>query len=213
MAVSVAAVIATMKSVLGAPYVWAAEGPDTFDCSGLMMWAWAKNGVQLPRTSQMQAKFGTASSLATIKAGDLVLSDWGSGPNSHVGMYIGGGQLIHTPRPGQGVKIAALDANYRSHVTAVRRIPGTTAGSTGDATQAISILPDLGSIGDGLMAPLNLLASGTSAIAGSMKDVGAFAELLLKLALPSTWIRIVSGTMGVGLVGLGLLFLIKEVGT
>lgn len=212
MAVSVAAVIATMKSVLGAPYVWAAEGPDTFDCSGLMMWAWAKNGVQLPRTSQMQAKFGTASSLATIKAGDLVLSDWGSGPNSHVGMYIGGGQLIHTPRPGQGVKIAALDANYRSHVTAVRRIPGTTAGSTGDATQA-GFLPDLGSIGDGLMAPLNLLASGTSAIAGSMKDVGAFAELLLKLALPSTWIRIVSGTMGVGLVGLGLLFLIKEVGT
>src|SRR5918994_587870 len=59
-AASVAAAVKAAQAKLGSPYVWGAEGPSTFDCSGLMVWAWEKAGVKLPRTSQEQAKYGTA---------------------------------------------------------------------------------------------------------------------------------------------------------
>lgn len=94
-----AAAISAVKSALGSPYVYGATGPDSFDCSGLMQWAYAKAGVSLPRTSEEQAYAGTniGTDIANAQPGDLIVyfSDM-----HHIGMYVGGGQIIHAPHTG-----------------------------------------------------------------------------------------------------------------
>lgn len=228
MAFSVAAAIAAARSKIGAPYVWGATGPSSFDCSGLTQWAWGKAGVKLPRTSQAQAGFGTPVPLSKIRPGDLVTSNWGSGPSSHVGLYIGSGHIIHAPRPGKPVTIAKLDANYRSHINAIRRVPNSvTTGVTdvgfspgdllggipGLAGDAGDVLGDLGDVlfgKGGILGPLAAMARETAGIAGSLASVGGFATLLLKLALPTTWVRIAAAFLGAMFLFLGLAFLIKE---
>lgn len=233
MAASVLAAIAAAKSKLGAKYVWGATGPSTFDCSGLTQWAYRQVGVSIPRTSQQQATYGTAVPLDKIQAGDLVTSNWGSGPNSHVALYVGGGQVIHAPAPGKTVTLAKLDANYAKHVNAVRRIPGTTGAppsdgasyadfSWNDLTKLNPYSPDfwtnLGKSGaaagkaleGSVLAPLGGIASGIVGIGAAMSQVGMFAEFVMKLALPSTWVRITAGVMGAALLALGVVFLIRE---
>jgi hypothetical protein len=210
---SVATAIKAAEAKLGSPYVYGAEGPSTFDCSGLMVWAWEKAGVTLPRTSQEQAKYGTPVPLSKIRPGDLVTSNWGEGPSSHVGMYIGGGKLIHAPRPGSKVKVANLDANYRSKINSVRRVPGSVLAGVDQAG-----LPSPGDILDmgvaagtgGLLAPLKIVGSAMGDVAAGMLSIGKFAEFLLRLALPSTWVRIVCGLLGSLLLLLGLGFLVRE---
>jgi len=92
----------------GAPYVWGATGPNSFDCSGLMVWAYARAGVSLPRTSQDQATVGTrVPSLAQAQPGDLVIYHSDA---HHVGMYIGNGLVVHAPHTGDVVKIMDADA-------------------------------------------------------------------------------------------------------
>lgn len=94
--------IAAAKAQLGKPYVYGATGPGSFDCSGLMLWAWHAAGVNLPRTSQAQAGAGTTvNGLANAKPGDLIIYYSGA---SHVGMYVGGGQIIHAPHTGAVVR-------------------------------------------------------------------------------------------------------------
>lgn len=226
MAPSVAKAIAAARTKLGARYVWGAAGPSTFDCSGLTSWAWRQAGVTIPRTSQAQATYGDPVKMQDIRAGDLVTSNWGSGPSSHVGLYIGGGKIIHAPRPGSVVKIANLDANYRSKVNAIRRVRGSSAaGVTDVGFGPDDLLEGLGrgitggligdptdpsSLGSSLLGPLKAIANGTVAIAGSIAQMGGLATLLLKLALPSTWIRIVAGLLGLMFLLLGLGFLIRE---
>lgn len=93
-------------SKLGSPYVWAAAGPDTFDCSGLTMWAWAQAGVQLPHYTGDQIQMGTRVDKSELQPGDLVFFY----PDvSHVGMYIGDGKMVHAPQPGDVVKISNID--------------------------------------------------------------------------------------------------------
>jgi cell wall-associated NlpC family hydrolase len=96
-----AAAVAAARSALGKPYVWGANGPAGFDCSGLMQWSYAQAGVSLPRTSQAQAHAGRQVPLSEAQPGDLVTyrSD-----ASHVGMYVGNGQVIHAPYPGAPVR-------------------------------------------------------------------------------------------------------------
>ncbi|MGW7526247.1 NlpC/P60 family protein [Streptomyces sp. NPDC054783] len=96
-----AAAVAAARSALGRPYVWGASGPSGFDCSGLMQWSYAHAGVQLPRTSQEQRFAGRQVPLSQARPGDLVVyrSD-----ASHVGMYVGNGQVIHAPYPGAAVR-------------------------------------------------------------------------------------------------------------
>lgn len=224
---SVAAAIAAARSVIGAPYVWGATGPNTFDCSGLMKWAWGKAGVTLPRTSQEQSRYGTAVALKDIRAGDLVTSNWGSGRASHVGMYIGSGKIIHAPRPGSKVKIANLDANYRAHVDAVRRVPGAkqAPGSGGGVLEAgWGDIPGLGLGGElldlggdavdalqgSLLGPLKGIAAATGEMAAGLLHMGDLATWILRLALPSTWVRIAAGLFGAMFLFLGLGFLVRE---
>ncbi|MER5208232.1 NlpC/P60 family protein [Streptomyces sp. NPDC002825] len=101
-----AAAISFARAQLGKPYVWGATGPSAYDCSGLTQAAWRAAGVSLPRTTYTQINAGRRVSLSQLAPGDLVFFYSGI---SHVGLYIGGGQMIHAPRPGAPVRIAPID--------------------------------------------------------------------------------------------------------
>ncbi|MFJ7490677.1 NlpC/P60 family protein [Streptomyces sp. NPDC097727] len=98
--------IAFAYGALGKPYVWGATGPSSFDCSGLTQAAWRSAGVSLPRTTYTQINAGRHISRSELAPGDLVFFYSGV---SHVGLYIGNGQMIHAPRPGAPVRIAPID--------------------------------------------------------------------------------------------------------
>jgi len=100
-----AAAVWWAEKALGAPYVWAASGPDSFDCSGLTMWAYGHVGVSLPHSSAEQIGYGQRVGRANLEPGDLVF--FGS-PIHHVGMYVGGGSFIEAPHSGAVVRIASL---------------------------------------------------------------------------------------------------------
>jgi cell wall-associated NlpC family hydrolase len=102
----------TAMAQIGDPYVWAAGGPDAFDCSGLTQYAFAAAGVSLPHSSSMQSQMGTPVSRSELQPGDLVFF---YSPVSHVGMYIGNGQMVHAATSGQPVQVASLDSmgSYR----------------------------------------------------------------------------------------------------
>ncbi len=101
-----ATAVAAARSKLGSPYVWAASGPSSFDCSGLTMWAWAQAGVSLPHSSSQQYGSGSKVSASSLQPGDLVF--YGS-PIHHVAIYVGGGQVIHAPQTGDVVRYASVD--------------------------------------------------------------------------------------------------------
>jgi cell wall-associated NlpC family hydrolase len=87
---------------LGEPYSYGSEGPDSWDCSGLTLKAWAAAGVSLPRSSGAQIGVGTRVSKSQLQPGDLVFF---YSPISHVGIYLGGGELVHATHPGDVVSI------------------------------------------------------------------------------------------------------------
>lgn len=96
---------------LGEPYVWGAAGPDSWDCSGLTMGAWASAGVSLPHYSVSQYAVTTPISYGQLQPGDLIFwSSDSADPSTifHEGLYIGGGQMIHAPRTGQDVKVESI---------------------------------------------------------------------------------------------------------
>lgn len=95
--------VAFATAQLGKPYVWGAEGPDSFDCSGLTSQAWADAGTPIPRTSQEQWKQLPHVDVTEMRPGDLVIYFAGA---THVGMYVGDGKIIHAPRPGRTVTVA-----------------------------------------------------------------------------------------------------------
>ncbi|MDN5760811.1 MAG: NlpC/P60 family protein [Microlunatus sp.] len=99
--------LAFAKSQLGKPYQFASAGPNSYDCSGLTYAAWKTQGVSLPRTSQTQYGAGRSVSKSELQPGDLVFYYGGI---SHVGLYAGNGQIIHSPRPGKSVEYASLDS-------------------------------------------------------------------------------------------------------
>lgn len=110
--------IAAAKSQLGRPYRWGGTSPATgFDCSGLMLWSWQQVGVSLPRTSRAQYAGTQRVPISQLQPGDLVFS---GNPVHHVGMYIGGGQMIHSPRTGDVVKITSI--SYMGGLTGGGRI-------------------------------------------------------------------------------------------
>lgn len=102
-------VVNIAKRYLGAPYRWGAAGPNAFDCSGFTMFVYAQVGVSLPHSSAAQISCGQRVSRADLQPGDLVF--FGS-PIHHVGIYVGGGMMIHAPHTGDVVKIAPMNSNY-----------------------------------------------------------------------------------------------------
>ncbi|MGW3953724.1 NlpC/P60 family protein [Streptomyces sp. NPDC004752] len=111
-----AAAVAAARSVLGRPYIWGANGPAGFDCSGLTQWSYAQAGVALPRTSQEQRYAGRQVPFSQIRPGDLVVYRSDAG---HVGMYVGNGQVIHAPHPGAPVRYDPVGMMPVSSVTRV----------------------------------------------------------------------------------------------
>jgi cell wall-associated NlpC family hydrolase len=93
----------------GSEYVWGASGPKTFDCSGLIVWAYGQLGITLPHYSGSLAQMGTAVSRADLEPGDLVF--FGS-PVHHVGIYVGNGDMVDAPETGQVVKVQPIFAGY-----------------------------------------------------------------------------------------------------
>jgi peptidoglycan DL-endopeptidase CwlO len=101
---------------LGIPYAWGGASPAGFDCSGLVMYVYAQLGILLPHYAAAQYGFGTPVSRDQLQPGDLVFFDG----LSHVGIYIGGGQIVHAPQTGDVVKISSLSDFGAGYVGARR---------------------------------------------------------------------------------------------
>ncbi|MFG2192865.1 NlpC/P60 family protein [Streptomyces sp. NPDC048639] len=93
---------------LGKPYEWGAEGPASFDCSGLTSQAWAHAGKRIPRTSQLQWRNLPRVPVKELRPGDLVIYYRGA---THVALYVGNGMVVQAPRPGAVVKVSPIAAN------------------------------------------------------------------------------------------------------
>src|SRR5439155_13491856 len=101
---------------IGKPYVWGASGPNSFDCSGLVMYVFAQIGIALPHSSYAQAGMGVAVDYNDLQPGDLVFFNG----NSHVGIYIGGGNMVHAPHTGASVTVISI--SQHGGFDAARRI-------------------------------------------------------------------------------------------
>jgi len=104
-----AAAVAAAESQIGVPYVWAGATPGrAFDCSGLTMWAWSQGGVGLPHSAQGQYNMSTHISEAQLQPGDLVFFGSSTGSIEHVGIYVGGGTMVHAPHTGATVTYQSI---------------------------------------------------------------------------------------------------------
>jgi cell wall-associated NlpC family hydrolase len=112
--------VGVAMSFLGTPYVWGGASPGGFDCSGLVVYSYARLGVSLPHSSYALWNVGVAVSSDQLAAGDLVFFS-GLG---HMGMYIGGGQFVHAPHTGDVVKISDMSpgSHYASRFVGARRV-------------------------------------------------------------------------------------------
>ncbi|MBW8764698.1 MAG: C40 family peptidase [Geodermatophilales bacterium] len=99
------AAVNTALAQLGDRYAWAGAGPNSFDCSGLTQFAYQAAGISLPHSSRAQSTMGAPVSRGALQPGDLVFF---YSPVSHVGIYIGNGQIVHAPSAGDVVKITDL---------------------------------------------------------------------------------------------------------
>lgn len=112
MSADAAQIIEIAKKYIGTPYVYGGSSPSGFDCSGFVKYVFAQAGISLPRTADVQAKEGIYVSYENLQPGDLVC--FGSSSINHIGIYVGNGQYIHSPRTGYTVCIASLTERYKS---------------------------------------------------------------------------------------------------
>jgi cell wall-associated NlpC family hydrolase len=110
--------LSVARAQLGKPYVYGASGPNAFDCSGLVQFAYKAVGINLPRVSRDQAKVGQLVSKADLQPGDLVFF---YSPVSHVGIYVGDGKMLNAPNRKSQVRIQPMNGFKFSHA---RRVTG-----------------------------------------------------------------------------------------
>lgn len=109
------AIANTALSKQGSNYVWGASGPNTFDCSGLVWWAHKQNGVNFGRCStKVLVGMGQSVARGNLQAGDIILfsSNRKASGVHHVGIYVGGGRMVHAPRTGETVKVVNITSGY-----------------------------------------------------------------------------------------------------
>lgn len=214
----------------GKPYVWGATGPNSYDCSGLVQAAYKHLGLTTPRTTYDMV--GQGSNLqpvtkANLAPGDLIFSNWGGTPSSHVGIYTGEGSIIEAPEPGKNVMVTKLGPGYWSHVDNLRRVPGTTNGPGGGQPgggQPGGISGAITDIGNALLAPLGWIptpgnvtealanvGAGIGSVAESAASVASVAGLVTKAFLPSNLLRGFAMMFGTIFILVGIWFLGREI--
>ena len=115
-------IISLSMNYLGVPYVFGGTSPYGFDCSGYVQYVFAKSGISLPRTADVQYEVGTPISTTDLVTGDLVFFSTYTYGASHVGIYVGDGQFIHASSS-RGVTVDSLGSSYwSSHYIGARRI-------------------------------------------------------------------------------------------
>ena len=107
---SASAIIATANKYLGSKYVYGGTSPSGFDCSGFTQYVYKQHGITLNRTAAAQYSNGVAVSKSQLQIGDLVM--FGKSGINHVGIYIGGGQIIHAANPSRGVTTDTINSGY-----------------------------------------------------------------------------------------------------
>ena len=116
-------VVETAKNYIGYRYVYGASGPNSFDCSGFTSYVFKLHGVSLSRTAKGQYSNGTAVARADLQPGDLVMFGPSLSGINHVGIYIGGGQIVHAANPSRGVTIDTINSGYyNNNYVGARRV-------------------------------------------------------------------------------------------
>jgi len=100
--------VAAAEAEVGKPYVYGAAGPDSYDCSGLMLWAWGKAGVSLSHSAQMQYSETTRVSVSDMQPGDIIFFGESTGSIGHNAMYVGGGQMVEAAHTGTNIRIVPV---------------------------------------------------------------------------------------------------------
>lgn len=233
--INVSDLLAYGEQQVGKPYVFGTAGPNTFDCSGLIQYMLKQFGVAAPHHAADQAKMGDPVAASQIQAGDLVFSDWGDGPNSHVGIATDQSHILVAPHTGTDVQVQPLSANYRSHITAVRRLPqisgnttgattASSAGSSGSGSGPSASAFDVGWStfwalikGGGSASQIPITSDPIStALAGGVAAAADFTSLMewiLKLFMPTNFLRVMSGGIGLFMITAGVFFLSRELKT
>ena len=130
----VIAFLSAAESRLGLPYVWGGNGPSVFDCSGLVQWSFAQAGVVMPRVAADQARTGPQVPLTQLQPGDLLFyhtDPTAPGYISHVAIYIGDGEMLQAPQPGQDVEVvpASFGSGFAGAVQVYPRVAAAVAAS------------------------------------------------------------------------------------
>lgn len=116
-------VVETAKKYIGYSYKYGASGPTSFDCSGFTSYIFKLHGVSLSRTAKAQYGNGTAVSRSNLQPGDLVMFGPSEKKINHVGIYIGGGQIVHAANPSRGVTIDTINSGYyNNNYVGARRV-------------------------------------------------------------------------------------------
>ena len=125
------AVVRTARTQIGAPYKYGGEAPETgFDCSGLARWIYRQHGTALPRTTRTQLTAGREVKQNGIQAGDLLFYRISRAGALHVGIYSGGGTMIHSPKSGGRVREESIQKRYWVSRFLGARRPFLAPGST-----------------------------------------------------------------------------------
>lgn len=120
-----AQVVFTALQMVGVPYRWGGQGPEGFDCSGLVLYSYSNAGLTMPRTSREQYRATAPIRRDQITPGDLVFFNT-SEDASHVGIYVGEGRFVHAPASNRAVRLERLDNSYyRQRFLRGGRLPGT----------------------------------------------------------------------------------------
>ena len=130
----VIAFLTAAESRLGMPYVWGANGPTSFDCSGLVQWSLAQAGVVMPRVAADQAQAGPAVPLSQLEPGDLLFyhtDPTAPGYISHVAIYLGDGEMEQAPEPGLDVQVVPADfgSEFAGAIQVYPRVAAAVAGN------------------------------------------------------------------------------------
>jgi hypothetical protein len=189
-------IVAEIQKFKGFPYVYGATGPSSFDCSGLVQYALTKLGVaNVPRTSEEQWQWSQKISASQLQPGDLVFAQF-PGDNAspgHVGVYVGNGQIESAEDPAHGVGDSTL-ASWGSNIVGYGRVPSSTPGTQNATLTSAGGLPGFSWPGE---------------ITGFFHDSTAFVDKLMWLAMPSSWLRIGAGIIGVGLLLFAIYALVR----